>query len=183
MTLTEEYFEFSDVVAQVNARQQAWISSAGDAVARSVYADADLLGTLAIDERNRNYLEVLDTLPAVTFRESQLWRYQLGHAAQRLADDTRRWGAPIPRCTGEEMMLHVILQRAMRMAKVRKNRTARWDDLFEYLFQDHDVLCLYDMPTSAVYAHLPGVANLETHQWFSEFGLPFPMPDRPARTE
>ena len=54
--------------------------------------------------------------------------------------------------------------------------THGWGDLFEYLFQDHDVLMLYDVPEYGM-SDL-GTVNIEPHQWFTEFSLPYPVPER-----
>lgn len=51
-----------------------------------------------------------------------------------------------------------------------------WGDLFEYLFQDHDVLMLYDAPKYNM-SDLGGV-NMAPVEWFSEFSLPYPVPAR-----
>jgi len=55
-----------------------------------------------------------------------------------------------------------------------------WADLFELLFQDHDVLMLYDMPAQTTES-AAGAVNLDPSRWFSfsEFTLPYPVPDRP----
>jgi hypothetical protein len=119
-------------------------------VAADIRVDTDLLGTAAVDDSNRDDLRVLGALPPQTFRQSQLWRHQLGEAATRLGEDTTRWGAPVPRCTAEEMVLHLILRRAAvadtgspanpACAWPDSTDPRGWGDLFEFLFQDHDVL-------------------------------------------
>ena len=125
-------------------------------------------------------------LPQQTFGQSRFWRYQLAAAAEALAGDTDRWGAPVPRCTGEEMVLHLTLRRAAADAGCPPQqvfawpedptRDHGWGDLFEYLFQDHDVLMLYDVPEYGM-SDL-GTVNIEPHQWFTEFSLPYPVPER-----
>ncbi|MGN7158223.1 hypothetical protein ACTHRK_19305, partial [Dietzia cercidiphylli] len=83
-----------------------------------------------------------------------------------------RWGAPVPRCTGEEMALHLILHRTTTATG------QSWSDLAEDLFQDNDVLTLYDLPVDAVTGLIGGV-QLTPSQWFTEFTTPFPLPPRP----
>lgn len=170
--------EFAEIIALITPRQRECIILAADSVARDIKSDAAVLGGSAVSTRNSDQLLVLNQLPQATFAQSGFWRYQLAQAAQRLAEDTRRWGAPVPRCTGEEMMLHIILRRAMSLARVRKDRAHRWYDLFEYLLQDHDVLILYDMPADVAESIVTAV-NLDPRRWFSEFTLPYPVPDRP----
>jgi hypothetical protein len=53
-----------------------------------------------------------------------------------------------------------------------------WSDLAEDLFQDNDVLTLYDLPVDAV-TGLIGAVQLPPTQWFTEFTTPFPLPPRP----
>ena len=95
------------------------------------------------------------------------------------------WGAPVPRCTGEEMVLHLILRRAaIADTSLPTNQACAgphsadprgWGDLFEFLFQDHGVLMLYDMPAQSAES-AAGAVNLDPSRWFSEFSPPLPCP-------
>lgn len=171
--------EFAEIIGMVSPRHAALIAEAADDVAADIRSDADLLGSAAVTGRNRRKLQVLAALPPVTFDQSRLWRYQLAEAADRLADDTRRWGAPIPRCTAEEMVLHLILNRAKAKSSGHTDSES-WALLSEVLFQDHDVLVLYDLPPEAVEKYIDGI-NLHPRRWFTQFGLPFLVPDRPMQ--
>lgn len=157
----------------VGERRAQLLVVAAAAVAGDIRADADQLGTAHVEDDTRSSLRVLGALPPVTYTQSRFWRYQLAEAAARLAEDTLRWGAPLPRCTGEEMVLHLILRRASAGDPDRSG----WDELDEVLFQDHDVLMLYDMPAKVIDGQFRGV-NLEPERWFSEFTLPHPAPER-----
>lgn len=178
--------EFVEIIAAVGPRRRGQIVAAARALAGDIRADADQLGTAAIHPPNRTRLKVLGLLPQQTFGQSRFWRYQLAAAAEALAGDTDRWGAPVPRCTGEEMVLHLTLRRAAADAGCPPQqvfawpedptRDHGWGDLFEYLFQDHDVLMLYDVPEYGM-SDL-GTVNIEPHQWFTEFSLPYPVPER-----
>jgi hypothetical protein len=148
--------------------------------AADIRADADFLCTAAVNDSNPDDLRVLGALPSQTFDQSQFWRHQLADAATRLGEeDTSRWGTPVPRCTGEEMVLHLILRRAAVADTGSPPNEAcgwpdsanprGWGDLFEFLFQDHDVLMLYDMPAEGAES-AAGAVNL----------LPFSVPDRPT---
>lgn len=156
------------------------------AVAADIRVDADELGT---DPVHHQRLRVLSQLPSITFEQSRFWRYQLAECADRLAQDTLRWGAPVPRCTGEEMVLHLIVGRAaaadtglpatQAMAwSDNPDDADTWGDLAVDFFQDHDVLTLYDVPAEAV-KELVGGVNLTPVEWFTEFTTPYPIPDRP----
>ncbi|MFV8142266.1 hypothetical protein ACNQR7_32265 [Mycolicibacterium senegalense] len=179
--------EYAEIIAEVGPRRRDLIVAAAEQVAADVQADATLLGTAAITRQNRRQLRILGDMPAQTFRQSQFWRHQFAAAAQRLGEDARRWGAPIPRCSGEEMALHFILRRAaVDDTDLPAERACDWPDeqnphgwgdLYEYLFQDHDVLLLFDMPSDAAESVIDTV-NLHPDRWFSEFGLPFTVPER-----
>lgn len=184
--------EFVEMIADVGSVRAGHIAAAGDELATQIRSEADALGASSITEANRGAAPVLSSLPRQTYSESLLWRYQFAEAAAALAADARRWGAPVPRCTGEEMALHLILHRAAAAAgcprsKVfewpdddlsRPDRGPGWGDLFEYLFQDHDVLLLHEMPAEETEA-LRGV-NLHPRRWFTEFSAPFEIPPRTA---
>ena len=179
--------EVVELVAMVGPHRGCLIVEAAAAIAADIRDDAERLGTDSVTAGDKRGLRVLDLLPPQTFTQSRLWRYQLAEAADALADDTRRWGLPLPRCTGEEMVLHLILRRAAAADGCSPDQVESWPtepddpgwgDLFECLFQDHDVLMLYDMPAQSAEAAAGGV-NLDPPRWFSEFGLPYPVPDRP----
>lgn len=185
--------EFVATIDAVGPRRRAHIAAAARALADDIRADADQLGTAAIHPSNRTGLEVLGWLPPQTFAQSRFWRYQLAAAAEALADDVDRWGAPVPRCTGEEMALHLTLHRAAAATGCPREqvfawpadptRDDGWGDLFEFLFQDHDVLMLYDVSEYGMSDM--GTVNIEPLQWFTEFSLPYPVPERhrPATRE
>ena len=165
--------EYAEIVAEVGARRRAQIITHADAVATDIRADTEQLGTAPVDPTNRGALRILGLLPPQTFAESAFWRHQLATAADNLRDETLRWGAPIPRCTGEEMVLYLILQRAQKASRSPN----QWYNLFEILFQDEDVLMLYDMPPEAAES-IADAVNLAPNRWFTEFTVPFPVPDR-----
>lgn len=176
--------EFAEIIAMVGPRRREQIIAAARQVAEDVRADAELLGADRVDRRNEGQLRVLGLLPAQTFGQSRFWRHQFALAAERLCEDTQRWGAPVPRCSGEEMALHLILRRAAvadtglaveeAFEWPDESNPGGWGDLLDGLFQDHDVLMLYEIPAEGV---ADGV-NLAPQSWFSDFGAPFPVPDR-----
>jgi hypothetical protein len=178
--------EFAELIDTIGERRAQVLAAAAHAVATDIRADADLLETAPVAGQQ---LAVLHTLPPTTFSQSRFWRYQLAECATRLAEDADRWGAPIPRCTGEEMVLHLILHRAAAADTGLPVPEAlewpedpddpdTWGDLTEYLFQDEDVLTLYELPAEAI-ADIVGGVNLMPVEWFTEFTTPFPTPDRP----
>ncbi|CAN3132231.1 hypothetical protein ACNUDN_30345 [Mycobacterium sp. smrl_JER01] len=181
--------ELTELVGEVGEDRRPRIAQAAKALAEAIRAEADTLGTAAIAYGNQNAVPVLASLPPQTFTQSRFWRYQLATAADNLAADTDTIGAPIPRCTGEEMMLHLILRNAAIASGCPPDRIHDWPedptscddgwgDLYEYLFEDHDVLMLYEAASHDMNGL--GALNMEPGQWFSEFIPAVPVPDRPA---
>lgn len=173
--------EIADIVGP-NRREA--IAAAAASLAADIRHDSEHLGEQAVKTGGKTRLRVLDQLPPQTFHEDQQWRQELAASAECLGDDALRWGAPIPRCTAEEMMLHLILRRAAiasgctaaKLFNWADDNPPGWGDLYEYLFQDHDVLMLFDAtpgPNAALGMLAPAA-------WFDEFGPPFPLPDRPV---
>ena len=181
--------EFAEIIAEVGSVRAGHIAATADSLAAQIRSEADALGTSSITRANRSHVPVLGSLPSQTFSQSRFWRHQFAEAAVALAGDTRRWGAPIPRCTGEEMALHLILHRAAADAGCPRGRvldwpdggsatTQGWGDLFEYLFEDHDVLMLHHILVEVLEAQR-GV-NLAPQQWFTEFATAIELPPRPG---
>jgi hypothetical protein len=93
-----------------------------------------------------------------------------------------------PRCTGEEMALHLMLERAQAITRNRPNAVRDlvadlpeakedydWDMCSTVLFQDHDVLMLFDDAFDGVEAEdsdinqTMGMVNLAADDWFKPF--------------
>ena len=97
--------------------------------------------------------------------------------ALRLAADIWRWGAPMPRCTAEALVLVFILHRAAatdHRASVEPTTpwAEGWADLVTALFVDHIIATFYDPTTT------PG-EPLHPEAWFTEHPTAIPMPIRP----
>lgn len=161
--------EFAELIDTVGHRRAGILATTARKIATEIRTAADALGTAAVGPSQRH---ILAALPACTYAQSRFWRYQFADCASRLADDSKRWGAPVPRCTGEEMALHLILHRTTT------DTGQSWSNLAEDLFQDNDVLTLYDIPVDAVTGPI-GAVQLTPAQWFTEFTTPFPLPPRP----
>lgn len=167
--------ELAAITLLIGTQRAHTLAATLTTLADDIRADADTLGTAPVphDPADQAGLRILTALPPATFDQSRFWRYQLAQAATQLAADIHHWGAPIPRCTGEEMVLHLALSRAAALTTHH-----HWNDLVDYLFQDTDVLMLYELPAEAITQQAGGV-NLAPTQWFTEFDTPFPLPARP----
>ncbi|MFJ1754375.1 tetratricopeptide repeat protein [Kitasatospora sp. NPDC088134] len=131
---------------------------------------------------------VLDQLPSQTWRMGAAWRRNFVRCFDDLAADIRSGGMPSPRCTGEEMALHIALEHASAMSQDEPDLVERfvegkpaeagdydWCECSELLFQGHDVLFLYDPWLSSVadpqssLGQRMGVAYLQPEDWFEPF--------------
>jgi hypothetical protein len=73
-----------------------------------------------------------DRLPRITWHQDSGWRRQVARACDDLGDDLVGGDWPMPRNNAEEIVLP------------RHGDDYDWDMCSEVLFQDHDVLMLYD---------------------------------------
>lgn len=176
--------ELAELVECVTPRQRAWITTAAEVIAIDGVADVERFADTSVDSATGWLL--FDKLPEVTWSFDHRWRQRFTHCATALASDVTTIGAPIPRCTGDELMLHLILRLAQTMAHdlavTPINAPAAdgdddWNLLSEVLFQDHDVLMLYDGFTPDEITGMAGV-HIDPADWFDEFGVHLPVPDR-----
>jgi len=136
-------------------------------------------------------------LPAIADSQPQEWMSRFVHCFDDIADRIENGEVPYPRCTGEEMALHLILDDCAEIL-------ALGDSAYEYLiaqeldtvlphhpddgdteslrdvmFEDHDVLMLFnpafDTTDTNPAAAMLGRCNLEPDTWF----LPF-RPEEPV---
>ncbi|AWS43657.1 hypothetical protein DKM19_22115 [Streptosporangium sp. 'caverna'] len=131
--------------------------------------------------------EFFDRLPRITQNQDQEWRRQFARACHDLSDDLAHGNWPLPRCPAEEMALHLALQDApvhRKMGVVGDNHDTLperrddydWDGCSDVLFQDHDILWLFDAsydgsedPDTDLNRHFR-VGDLRPCAWFTTFG-------------
>ncbi|MFE0773332.1 hypothetical protein [Streptomyces sp. NPDC058861] len=133
---------------------------------------------------------VFGQLPPITLRRNGQWRRQMARTFDDLATGLRDEGRAgvEPRCTAEEMALHLIIGQARSITTNRPNALAQlvdglpssgadydWDGCLTHLFEDHDVLMLFDAqldgmedPDSEVHQTM-GMVNLAADEWFEPF--------------
>jgi len=127
-------------------------------------------------------------LPRITFHQARPWRRQMARCFDDLAADIEAGQWPLPRCTGEEMALHLAIAQAKRLPRDRPHRVAQavadhprhaddfdWEGCSNLLFEDHDVLMLFDDALDGIEdsgnelnQHM-GMANLAAADWFEPF--------------
>lgn len=137
----------------------------------------------------------LGMLPAHCDHQNVAWRLAMVRAVANLRDDLDAGRAPLPRCNGEEVALHVLLERASWLLEVviedgnvvgewglprREELTPRhvqFEAMREYFFQDEDVLGHYDEalvdivsdPSHPVGEHMM-YGDLRSSEWWWTFG-------------
>ncbi|MEU6934901.1 hypothetical protein AB0A05_38100 [Streptomyces sp. NPDC046374] len=133
---------------------------------------------------------VFGQLPPITLHRDRQWRRQMARTFDDLADGLLNEGRAgvEPRCTGEEMALHLVIGRAQSITANRPNGVAElvaglpqscadydWDGCSDDLFQDHDVLMLFatqldgmEDPDNEVHQAM-GMVNLAADEWFEPF--------------
>jgi hypothetical protein len=163
--------------------------------------DADEHSDEPVPGKNANDWYFFDRLPQITWRMGSEWRRQVGHACEDLARDLAAGEWPQPRCTAEEMALHLALKDAPGYLEMwQEDRDEHhealpahhddydWDMCSELLFEDHDVLMLYDASLDGFedpegdLNQMNGVGDLRPAAWFKFFTHLEPRsPDRVFR--
>lgn len=132
------------------------------------------------------------SLPRVTFNQGKPWRRQMARAFDDLAADLTGGVEVVPRCTGEEMALHLGIARAQALTRNRPRLVAKtvaglpddrrdfdFEAASEELFQDGDVLMLFDQSLDGIEDsgneanQALGMVNLAPAHWFTAFDTDF----------
>ncbi|MEU7136917.1 tetratricopeptide repeat protein [Streptomyces sp. NPDC046261] len=134
------------------------------------------------------FIGVFGSLPVQTWEQDVHWRRRMIRAFDDLADDLKNGRVPRPRCTGEEMALHIALESAASIVDDSPDLAAEftegipeqpddydWWTCKDLLFEDHDVLLMYEPwmegiedPDNSVGQYMR-VANLRPNDWFVPF--------------
>jgi hypothetical protein len=178
------------------ADEGEWLLTAR--TARVLHERMRVLGDLARDEAAELGGEpvspswqgvVLNALPRVTWRQGRVWRERFAQCFGDLAGDLAGGEWPQPRCPGEEMALHLALAHAQ--AEVSEDPEFvedlveglpaspldyDWDGCRDVLFQDTDILMLFDDqldgvedPESEINQELR-IGDYRPGAWFETFG-------------
>jgi hypothetical protein len=182
--LDEDFFCEGDCCLYLPTPTQAW----------SMFCAASVLLETAFmeDWSDETRMERLPPICA-TYNQDPQWWVQLAHAIYvtraRLA--AGQWLAP--NSTAEEMVLHLILDDAPEMEALlyedvpfvellpwfsEDDRTHTYEDLREVLFEDHDVLMLFDARLDGIensdLGEAMGMVSLHPRDWFHHFRSPVP---------
>ncbi len=173
---------------------QAWLTprtadalhTALSVLADEAYQDVEENGDQPVAGSNDPAWTVFTRLPRISWHRDAAWRYRMARAAEDLRRDLEAGRLPIPRCTAEELMLHLAIEDAESMTQdgllgrhherlPRHDDDYDWELCVELLFQDHDVRLLYadwadgieDPETELNQAF--GIGDLRPDNWFTPF--------------
>ncbi|MFY7069400.1 hypothetical protein ACOQFV_26380 [Nocardiopsis changdeensis] len=143
-----------------------------------------------------------DTLPWVTWQMPVQWRRLMARACDDLAEDLAAGREPRPRCRAEEVALFLALESEaqvhLEMTQDREDADHEalpehrddytWDFCLDILFEDHDVMLLFDPRFDGVedpgseLNRLQAMGDMRPQSWFENFGSQDPRdPDRGFR--
>ncbi|MFC9786957.1 hypothetical protein [Rhodococcus sp. NPDC127528] len=153
--------------------RQMWVAhDAATSLAQDAYRDIAEHGDAPVTVDAT--WSVFAAYPPQTWNQHTGWRRQAARAFDDLADDIDAGRQPHPRCTGEEMALHLILRRARTLhrtglyvddliAMPEHPSDSDWESPRDFLFEDLDVLTLFDGDGPADGLHL------DPPNWFTPF--------------
>ncbi|MFE6942209.1 hypothetical protein [Streptomyces chartreusis] len=156
-------------------------------LADQAYDDAQRLGDQFLPDADSTGWEVFDRLPPLTWTADHRWRRRMARAFDDLATDLARGRWPEPTCTAEEMALHLAIEDAPNYLQDQLEPDGHhtlpehgddysWDSCSDLLFQDHDVLMLFNSKLSGIADpedpanQSMGVGDLRVSAWFAPFG-------------
>lgn len=141
----------------------------------------------AVDEYEHEWT-LFGRYPRITWRQDAVWRRQAARAYDDLTEDIAGGRWPRPRCAGEEMALHLILEDAPAaveddwggldemLARLPEHPDDHdWDMASEVFFQDHDILELFDVEMDGIEDpdnednRARGIGDYRPQAWFRTF--------------
>ncbi|MER5696150.1 hypothetical protein ACWDBO_29690 [Streptomyces mirabilis] len=169
----------------LTARTRTVLRLALEELAGQAWSEATALGDKPL---HRGAGGVFGALPPVSLRQDGNWRRQMARSFDDLAADLSSGVEVRPRCTGEEMALHLGIARAEGLTRNRPRlvretvadlpqhrRDFDWTACSAGLFEDHDVLMLFDDSLDGVedsgsdVNQALGMVNLAPLDWFTPF--------------
>ncbi len=186
---------------QLTPRTADMLHTALENLSDEAHDDADEKGDEPVPGKNADDWSFFDRLPRITWGMDAEWRRQFGRACDDLVQDLAVGEWPRPRCTAEEMALHLAIEDApgyLEMWQEAKDERHEalpkhrddydWGMCSEILFEDHDVLMLYDASLDGFedpggdLNQENGVGDLRPAVWFKFFAHLEPRdPDRDFR--
>jgi hypothetical protein len=173
---------------QLTPRTADMLHTALDVLSDEAYDDVEEHGSDPVTSENADDWAVFGRLPRITWRTDADWRRQFARACEDLSLDLEAGHRPIPRSNAEEMALHLAIEDGPGCQEMAEDNADKrhaalpehnddyaWDDCSELLFQDHDVLMLFDEsldgfedPTTDINKNFR-VGDLRPQAWFDFF--------------
>ena len=142
---------------QLTPRTADLLHTALEIMADQAFDDIEEHGSEPVERDDRGDWLFFDGLPRITWNQDANWRRQVARACDDLAGDLACGDWPLPRNNAEEIVLHLAIEDGPDCLEEKEDaRDERHDALprhgddydwgmcSEVLFQDHDVLMLYD---------------------------------------
>ena len=180
-----DWDEDGDEGEELSGRTAAVLRVALDELSAQAWRDVAEKGDAPV---RRGEGLVLGSLPRVTWGQDRSWRRQMARSFDDLATALAAAGTVRPLSTGEEMALHLGIDRARALTRNRPRlveETAAglpedrgdfdWDWCSTVLFEDHDVLMLFDASLDGIedsgneINQAMGLSNLGAAKWFEPF--------------
>jgi len=173
---------------QLTPRTADLLHTALKALADQAFDDIEEHGSAPVEKDGRGDWSFFDRLPRITWNQDAEWRRQIARACDDLTDDLVRGDWPTPRNNAEEIVLHLAIHDGptweeqkedigdkAHEAIPRHSSDYDWDMCSEMLFQDHDILMLYDEGLDGI--ENPGddanrylsMGDLRPSAWFEYF--------------
>ena len=171
---------------QLTARTAAVLWQVSGVLSDLAYEDVHMHGDAPVGEDGVWY--VFDRYPRITYGQDAVWRRQAARAYDDLSSDLEAGTWPTPRCLGEEMALHVMLEDAPDMVTDSWDVLADvvealpehpddfdWEMCSEVFFQDHDVLTLFNEALDGIEDpnfegnRWAGMGDMRPTAWFRPF--------------
>jgi hypothetical protein len=173
---------------QLTPRTADILHTALDVLSDEAYDDVDEHDNDPVTSKSKDDWTVFSRLPRITWQTDTGWRRQFARACEDLSLDLAAGHWPNPRSNAEEMALHLAIKDApghLEMAEYSEDKRHAslpehdddytWDTCSELLFQDHDVLMLFDQsfdgfedPSTDINKNF-GVGDLRPQTWFEFF--------------
>ncbi len=158
-------------------------------MADQAFDDIDVHGSEPVEREDAGDWGIFDRFPRITWNQDADWRRQVARACDDLAGDIARGKWPIPRNNAEELVLHLAIHDAPGYLEEKEDLEDEehdalphhrddydWNACSDDLFQDHDVLMLYDESLDGVEDPGAGInqymrmGDLRPGSWFKFFG-------------
>jgi hypothetical protein len=173
---------------QLTPRTADMLYSALSVLADEAYDDADEHRSEPVTKESANDWAFFGRLPRITWRMDSDWRRQVARGCDDLSGDLTSGKWPNPRSTAEEMALHLAIEDAPGYVEIAEDSGDQghgtlpehpddytWEDCSELLFEDHDVLMLFDKSLDGIedpdsdFNRASGMGDLRARAWVNSF--------------